>query len=102
MRHNKRLIVMGAYMTTDYNSNCVCVMCDKTKEEGSVKNGKFVCKECIEGLVPNQTQTVPVVPKVVQQVVQPVQHVAPFFAQPSNRLTVYPTKVNSRAGTFEY
>jgi hypothetical protein len=87
----KEFIVMGAYMTTEYNSNCVCVMCDKTKDEGSVKNGKFVCKECIDGLAPNQTHTTSV-----------AQHVAPFFAQPSNRLTVYPTKVNSRAGTFEY
>ena len=98
----KDFIVMGAYMTTEYNSNCVCVMCDKTKEDGSVKNGKFVCKECIEGLVPNQTQNVPGVQQGVQQMVHTAQHVAPFFAQPSNRLTVYPTKINSRAGTFEY
>jgi hypothetical protein len=92
----KDFIDMGAYMTTEYNSNsnCVCVMCDKTKDEGTVKNGKFVCNECIDGLVPNQTKTVPVM--------HTAQHVAPFFAQPSNRLTVYPTKINSRAGTFEY
>jgi hypothetical protein len=48
--------VMAASVTTEYNFKCV--MCENSKEEGSIKNGKFVCTECIESLVPKKTHTV--------------------------------------------
>jgi len=44
---------MGAYMTSEYNSN-VCVMCNVKKEDGSIKNDKFICTECINSISPKK------------------------------------------------
>jgi hypothetical protein len=45
-------------MTTEYNSNSnVCVMCDIKKDNGSIKNDKFICTECIETVSPKHTPT---------------------------------------------
>ena len=91
---------MGAYMTTDYNSNCVCVMCDKTKEEGTVKNGKFVCNQCIDGLVPTQKKTSPSVAIVDNCNKPPLP--ANVLLGSSNSGTVYPLAVDSKRGVIYF
>jgi hypothetical protein len=49
-------------MTTEYNPNFVCVMCDKKNESGngSIKNNKFICMDCVISI--KNTQVPPIAP----------------------------------------
>ncbi len=56
----KGFIVMSASMTNENNFNFVCVMCDEENltGNGSIKNNKFICMDCVDSLNPTKATVV--------------------------------------------